>query len=190
MKEKSKAKPYDPKKSVWVPNANKEEGGYFEGICDEEIKYDTFSAGKKLSVNVKGENKVYKADTVCQVNPPKFDNSEDMADLTFLGDACVLWNSVVRYQNELIYTYSGLFCIAINPYKRYPIYTLRTMELYVGKRRNECWPHIFAIAEGAYQGMTNTGDNQSRYKTMLPKFPWMSPLVVFFHSTKVLYSRL
>merc|ERR1711971_61075 len=138
-----------------------EEGGYFEGICDEEIKYDTFSAGKKLTVNVKGESKVYKAETVCQVNPPKFDNSEDMADLTFLGDACVLWNSVVRYKNQLIYTYSGLFCIAINPYKRFPIYTLRTMELYVGKRRNECWPHIFAIAEGAYQGMSNTGDNQS-----------------------------
>merc|ERR1719158_2631223 len=35
------------------------------------------------------------------------------------------------------------------------------MELYVGKRRNECWPHIFAIAEGAYQGMNNTGINQS-----------------------------
>merc|ERR1719367_2694572 len=84
-----------------------------------------------------------------------------MADLTFLGDACVLWNSVVRYKNELIYTYSGLFCIAINPYKRYPIYTLRTMELYVGKRRSECWPHIFAIAEGAYQGMNNSGINQS-----------------------------
>ena len=63
----------------------------------------------------------------------QFDCSEDMADLTFLGDACVLWNSVVRYKNELIYTYSGLFCIAINPYKRFPIYTLRTMELYVGK---------------------------------------------------------
>merc|ERR1711933_303713 len=161
MREKSKAKPYDPKKSVWVPNANKEEGGYFEGIAEEEIKYDTFTAGKKLTVNVKGENKVYKADTVCQVNPPKFDNSEDMADLTFLGDACVLWNSVVRYQNQLIYTYSGLFCIAINPYKRFPIYTLRTMEIYVGKRRNECPPHIFAIAEGAYQGMQNSGMNQS-----------------------------
>ena len=60
-----------------------------------------------------------------------------MADLTYLGDACVLWNSVVRYKNELIYTYSGLFCIAINPYKRFPIYTLRTMEMYVGKRRTE-----------------------------------------------------
>merc|ERR1712106_403002 len=37
-----------------------------------------------------------------------------MANLTYLGDACVLWNSVIRYKNELIYTYSGLFCIAIN----------------------------------------------------------------------------
>merc|ERR1712203_678840 len=85
----------------------------------------------------------------------------DMADLTFLGDACVLWNSVVRYKNELIYTYSGLFCIAINPYKRFPIYTLRTMEIYVEKRRSECWPHIFGVAEAAYQGMNNSGINQS-----------------------------
>merc|ERR1719510_1382985 len=35
------------------------------------------------------------------------------------------------------------------------------MEIYTGKRRNECPPHIFAIAEGAYQGMTNSGCNQS-----------------------------
>ena len=104
---------------------------------------------------------------VCQVNPPKFDCSEDMADLTFLGDACVLWNSVVRYKNELIYTYSGLFCIAINPYKRFPIYTLRTMEIYVGKRRSECWPHIFGVAEAAYQGMNNSGINQVSYCSLI-----------------------
>merc|ERR1712223_2212645 len=154
LKLKLKAKPYDPKKSVWVPNKNKEEGGYLEGLIESKD-------GNKVSVNVAGEVKVFKEDQVNQVNPPKFDCSEDIADLTFLGDPCVLWNSVVRYKNELIYTYSGLFCIAINPYKRFPIYTLRTMELYVGKRRNECWPHIFAIAEGAYQGMTNSGMNQS-----------------------------
>merc|ERR1719431_942953 len=117
--------------------------------------------GAKVTVKVNGEMKVFKEDQICQVNPGNYDCAEDMANLTYLGDACVLWNSVVRYKNELIYTYSGLFCIAINPYKRYPIYTLRTMELYVGKRRNECWPHIFAIAEGAYQGMCNSGINQS-----------------------------
>merc|ERR1712045_207565 len=84
-----------------------------------------------------------------------------MAGLTFLGDACVLGNSVVRYKNELIYTYSGLFCIAINPYKRFPIYTQRAMEIYMGKRRSECPPHIFGVAEGSYQGMTNLSKNQS-----------------------------
>ena len=152
LKEKNKAKPYDPKKSVWVPN--KADGGYLEGMLESKD-------GNKVTVKVGGEMKVFKEEQVCQVNPPKFDCSDDMASLTYLGDACVLWNSVIRYVNELIYTYSGLFCIAINPYKRFPIYTLRTMEIYVGKRRNECPPHIFAIAEGAYQGMMNSGMNQS-----------------------------
>jgi len=152
IKNKNKSKPYDPKKSVWVPN--KADGGYLQGLITEKN-------GAKISVEVNGEVKVFKEDVIAQVNPPKFDCSEDMANLTYLGDACVLWNSVVRYVNQLIYTYSGLFCIAINPYKRFPIYTLRTMELYTGKRRNECWPHIFAIAEGAYQGMMNSGINQS-----------------------------
>ena len=84
-----------------------------------------------------------------------------MSGLTYLNDACVLWNSVVRYKNELIYTYSGLFCIAINPYKRFPIYTQRTMDIYIGRRRNECPPHIFGVAEGSYQGMMNLQKNQS-----------------------------
>merc|ERR1712213_300559 len=96
-----------------------------------------------------------------QVNPPKFDCSEDMAGLTFLNDACVLWNSVVRYKNELIYTYSGLFCIAINPYIRFPIYTQRAMEIYMGMRRSECPPHIFGVAEGSYNGMQQSAKNQS-----------------------------
>ncbi len=107
------------------------------------------------------QSKVFKKDQVDQVNPPKFDCCDDMSGLTYLNDACVLWNSVVRYKNELIYTYSGLFCIAINPYKRFPIYTQRSMEIYIGFRRSECPPHIFGVAEGSYQGMMNAGKNQS-----------------------------
>jgi len=156
IKEKNKAKPYDPKKSYWCPD--KSTGGYMECTL-------VSVEGKKVTVTAGGENKVFKDNNevsgVTQMNPPVYDCAEDMANLTYLGDACVLWNSVIRYKNELIYTYSGLFCIAINPYKRFPIYTLRTMELYVGKRRAECWPHIFAVAEGAYQGMVNSGINQS-----------------------------
>merc|ERR1711923_436034 len=154
LKLKLKAKPYDPKKSCWVPD--KATGGYWEGLIDS-------TDGDKVTVTIleTKDKKVFKKDQVGQVNPPKFDCSDDMSGLTYLGDACVLWNSVVRYKNELIYTYSGLFCIAINPYKRFPIYTQRTMEIYIGKRRSECPPHIFGVAEGSYQGMMNAGKNQS-----------------------------
>ena len=81
IKAKNKTKPYDTKKSVWVPN--KADGGYLEGLIESKD-------GAKVSVNVNGEVKVFKEDVLAQVNLPKFDCSEDMANLTYLGDACVL----------------------------------------------------------------------------------------------------
>ena len=49
----------------------------------------------------------------------------------------------------------------INPYKRYPIYTTRVVKIYIGKRRNEVPPHLFAASDGAYQQMMNQGKDQS-----------------------------
>lgn len=60
-----------------------------------------------------------------------------------------------------VQTYSGLFCVAINPYKRFPVYTFRCAKLYRGKRRSEVPPHIFAISDGAYVNMLTNHENQS-----------------------------
>lgn len=46
--------------------------------------------------------------------------------------------------------------MAINPYKRYPIYTPRVINLYRGKRRTEVPPHVFAVSDGAYSDMLNS----------------------------------
>ena len=80
-----------------------------------------------------------------QINPPKFEKCEDMANLTYLNDASVFHNLEARFKAKLIYTYSGLFCIVVNPYKRYPIYTPTVVKLYLGKRRNEVPPHLVSI---------------------------------------------
>merc|ERR1712172_201927 len=115
--------------------------------------------GTKAVVMCGHEKKTFKSAEVGQVNPPKFEKCEDMANLTFLNDASVFWNLKVRFQAKLIYTYSGLFCIVVNPYKRYPIYTGTVVKMYLGKRKNEVPPHLWAITETAYRNMlTNTKD--------------------------------
>ncbi|XP_019882400.1 myosin heavy chain, muscle isoform X16 [Camponotus floridanus] len=145
-------KPYDAKKACWVPD---EKDGYLLG----EIKA---TKGDIVSVGLPGgETKQFRKDQLSQVNPPKFEKSEDMADLTYLNEASVLHNLKQRYYAKLIYTYSGLFCVAINPYKRFPVYTHRCAKLYRGKRRNEVPPHIFAISDGAYVNMLTNSENQS-----------------------------
>lgn len=49
------------------------------------------------------QEKTFKKDQVFQVNPPKYEKSEDMADLTFLNEAAVLHNLRQRYYCKLIY---------------------------------------------------------------------------------------
>merc|ERR1712213_278546 len=115
--------------------------------------------GTKAVVMCGHEKKTFKSSEIGQVNPPKFEKCEDMANLTFLNDASVFWNLKVRYQVKLIYTYSGLFCVVVNPYKRFPIYSSTVVKMYLGKRRNEVPPHLWAITETAYRNMlTNTKD--------------------------------
>ncbi|XP_064213633.1 myosin heavy chain, muscle isoform X35 [Tribolium castaneum] len=145
-------KPYDAKKSCWVPDEK-------EGFVLGEIKG---TKGDLVTVGLPGgEEKNFKKEQVGQVNPPKYEKCEDMSNLTYLNDASVLHNLKQRYYAKLIYTYSGLFCVAINPYKRFPVYTNRCAKLYRGKRRNEVPPHIFAISDGAYVNMLTNHENQS-----------------------------
>ena len=53
----------------------------------------------------------------------------------------------------VLQTYSGLFCVVVNPYKRLPIYSEKIIELYKGKKRHEVPPHVFAITDTAYRSM-------------------------------------
>uniref|UniRef100_A0A8C4IE34 Myosin-9 n=1 Tax=Dicentrarchus labrax TaxID=13489 RepID=A0A8C4IE34_DICLA len=141
------------KKLVWVPS---ERLGFEAGSVKEErgdeCVVELADSGKKIKVN---------KDDIQKMNPPKFSKVEDMAELTCLNEASVLHNLKERYYSGLIYTYSGLFCVVINPYKNLPIYSEEIVDMYKGKKRHEMPPHIYAITDTSYRSMMQDREDQS-----------------------------
>lgn len=101
------------------------------------------------------------ADDVDKVNPAKFDRADDMAELTHLNEASVVHNLHTRYASDLIYTYSGLFLVTVNPYTPLPIYGADSVHMYKGRSREDTKPHIFAMADEAFRNLVDEGVNQS-----------------------------
>jgi len=148
-----RAKPYDVKVDCWIRDTEE---------CYVLAKIQSVSDDEQYTVaDDKGNSHVLPKAEVFEVNPPKFEKAEDMSDLSFLNDAAVLYNLRARYSVMLIYTYSGLFCICINPYAWLPIYSDKMRNFYRGPRRNERPPHLYAIADGAFQHMEMENKNQS-----------------------------
>lgn len=108
-----------------------------------------------------GSQREVNTDSVDKVNPAKFDKADDMAELTHLNEASVVHNLHMRYQADLIYTYSGLFLVTINPYCTLPIYTNEYIKMYKGQSREETKPHIYAMADEAFRNLVDEGENQS-----------------------------
>ncbi|XP_032442257.1 myosin-4-like isoform X2 [Xiphophorus hellerii] len=153
-KERAEAqnRPFDSKTACFVSDAaelyvkaeiqNRSEGGV------------TVKTGDDLTLTVR-------EDQVFPMNPPKFDKIEDMVMMTHLHEPAVLFNLKERYAAWMIYTYSGLFCVTVNPYKWLPVYNPEVVRAYRGKKRMEVPPHIFALSDNAYQFMLTDRVNQS-----------------------------
>uniref|UniRef100_M4AVP5 Myosin-7 n=1 Tax=Xiphophorus maculatus TaxID=8083 RepID=M4AVP5_XIPMA len=143
---------FDIKKECFVPDS-----------VEEFVKATVVSReGDKVTVETQnGKTVTVKEADILQQNPPKFDKIEDMAMLTFLHEPAVLFNLKERYAAWMIYTYSGLFCVTVNPYKWLPVYNQEVVAAYRGKKRSEAPPHIFSISDNAYQYMLADRENQS-----------------------------
>ncbi|XP_056406583.1 myosin-4-like [Hyla sarda] len=143
---------FDAKTFVYVTDSKEL---YVKGIVQNKD-------GKCATIKTDGGSVVtVKEDDVFPRNPPKFDKIEDMALLTHLNEPSVLFNLKERYAAWMIYTYSGLFCVTVNPYKWLPVYNPEVVNAYRGKKRMETPPHIFSISDNAYQFMLTDRENQS-----------------------------
>ncbi|GAB1296248.1 Myosin-4 [Apodemus speciosus] len=145
-------KPFDAKSSVFVVDAKE---SYVKATVQSR------EGGKVTAKTEGGATVTVKEDQVFSMNPPKYDKIEDMAMMTHLHEPAVLYNLKERYAAWMIYTYSGLFCVTVNPYKWLPVYNPEVVAAYRGKKRQEAPPHIFSISDNAYQFMLTDRENQS-----------------------------
>nr|XP_043879480.1 myosin heavy chain, fast skeletal muscle-like [Solea senegalensis] len=144
--------PFDAKSSYFVTEPTEM---YLKG------KLTKREGGKATVETLTGKTITVKEDEIFPMNPPKFDKIEDMAMMTHLSEPSVLYNLKERYAAWMIYTYSGLFCVTVNPYKWLPVYDAKVVSGYRGKKRIEAPPHIFSISDNAYQFMLQDRENQS-----------------------------
>ncbi len=82
------------KKYVWVPD---ELEGFIRASMKQEVGEECICVldnGKQFKVH---------RDDIQRMNPPKFSKVEDMAELTCLNEASVLYNLKDRYYSGLIY---------------------------------------------------------------------------------------
>ncbi|XP_073922062.1 unconventional myosin-Vc isoform X2 [Castor canadensis] len=95
-------------------------------------------------------------------NPDILVGENDLTALSYLHEPAVLHNLRIRFaESRLIYTYSGIILVAMNPYKQLPIYGDAIIHAYSGQNMGDMDPHIFAVAEEAYKQMARNNRNQS-----------------------------
>ncbi|XP_030067877.1 unconventional myosin-XV [Microcaecilia unicolor] len=88
------------------------------------------------------------------------DGVEDMTQLEDLQEESILNNLKSRFDREIIYTYIGSILVSVNPYKMHNIYGTEYVMKYEGRALGENPPHLFAIANVAYNKMMDAKHNQ------------------------------
>jgi myosin-5 len=96
----------------------------------------------------------------------KNDDSEmdvdNLISLPYLHEPAILYCLQQRYSLSDIYTYTGPILIAMNPFKKVPLYTNQILEVYYNEgllksqgieSGNHLPPHVYAIADNAYREM-------------------------------------
>ncbi|KAG7545982.1 Myosin head motor domain [Arabidopsis suecica] len=92
-------------------------------------------------------------------NPEILEGVEDLTQLSYLNEPSLLYNLRVRYSQDLIYSKAGPVLIAVNPFKNVQIYGEEFLSAYQTKGLDA--PHVYAVADAAYDEMMREEKNQS-----------------------------
>ncbi|KAB1270473.1 Unconventional myosin-Ia [Camelus dromedarius] len=85
---------------------------------------------------------------------------EDLVLLEPLEEESLLKNLQLRYENKEIYTYIGNVLVSVNPYQELSIYGPEFIAKYQDYTFYELKPHIYALANVAYQSLRDQDRDQ------------------------------
>ncbi|KAL8534893.1 hypothetical protein ACS0TY_010795 [Phlomoides rotata] len=144
--------PYASKKKLqsWfqLPDGNWELGTIIQTSGNESVI--SLPEGKVLKVIT---------ESLIPANPDILDGVDDLMQLSYLNEPSVLYNLQYRYDRDMIYTKAGPVLVAINPFKKVPLYENDYVEAY--KRKSLESPHVYAITDTAMREMIRDEVNQS-----------------------------
>ncbi|XP_063238781.1 myosin-IIIb-like [Bacillus rossius redtenbacheri] len=86
---------------------------------------------------------------------------DDLAALDILTEDAIVEQLQRRFEQKQIYTYIGDILVAVNPFTDLGLYTDEDMRRYRGQARSDNPPHIFAVADAAYQALLHQRQNQT-----------------------------
>uniref|UniRef100_A0A2P2M4P9 Myosin-2-like n=1 Tax=Rhizophora mucronata TaxID=61149 RepID=A0A2P2M4P9_RHIMU len=135
---------------VWCPLSNGQWGsGKIQSTSEDEATV-LLSNGNVVKVS---------AAELFPANPDILEGVDDLIQLSYLNEPSVLHNLKWRYSQNMIYSKAGPVLIAVNPFKHVPIYGNEYVTVYKQKAIES--PHVYAIADVAYNEMMRDEKNQS-----------------------------
>ncbi|RDY03112.1 Myosin-1, partial [Mucuna pruriens] len=125
----------------------------------ELVKIITTSGAESVISLPNGKVLKVKDESLVPANPDILDGVDDLMQLSYLNEPSVLFNLQYRYNQNMIYTKAGPVLVAVNPFKKVPLYGNDYIEAYKCKSIES--PHVYAITDTAIREMIRDEVNQS-----------------------------
>ncbi|KAL1921574.1 uncharacterized protein VTP21DRAFT_11290 [Calcarisporiella thermophila] len=150
---------------VWLPRDGEVEDWIAGEVLEKKVIHDRI---RIVVMDERGEESIIEThkDSLDKSlpplrNPPHLNAVDDLTQLTHLNEPSVIYTIQNRYSNKIIYTYSGIVLIAVNPFEHIDLYGPEMIRTYSSAERNHLEPHLFAIAEEAFRCMIREQRNQT-----------------------------
>lgn len=114
-------------------------------------------------VDGEGEARSIKADAAVHAGECVRVNVENLIDLDSFTEGSILHHVRRRFLLDNIYTLVGTILVAVNPFKRLPIYSEAAMDRFRARASTSRPkpPHVYLTADSCYNALVNTATSQS-----------------------------